>query len=407
MAISPTIEILHFLNMDNQNLQLLNTIRLQRLVRRFFAVFSLLTTGIISMAQWSADMDSAQRLEKLKLDLQSYEEGRLQRVQAYLMLQPQAAEIGSNTPTPYWLYDVTNGQPVYFGYRNVVSQQTVSAHMVKPGGIRRFGLTGAGITVGVWDDPVRTSHREFAGRIINGDGADYIAGRNHGTHVAGTVAAAGVRADAQGFAHGATLRTYNSTNDLSEVTSAATAASGVMLSSNHSYGPDHGWGFDGTAGAWRWWGGNSFRAWEHGAYTEYSRQIDDVCFNLPNYLMVRAAGNERGQGIASGGHFHGGGSTTETDTHQVDGATGYECIPVDIACKNVLAVGNVQDIPGGYNGPASVVLVGSSSTGPTDDGRIKPDLVANGAGLLSSIGNHDNAYASARGTSMAGSFFNG
>ncbi|KPJ58374.1 MAG: hypothetical protein AMJ46_14285, partial [Latescibacteria bacterium DG_63] len=42
-----------------------------------------------------------------------------------------------------------------------------------------------------------------------------------------------------------------------------------------------------------------------------------------------------------------------------------------------------------------------SSWGPTDDGRIKPDVVANGMGVLSSIADTDDAYLLAAGTSSA------
>jgi hypothetical protein len=43
-----------------------------------------------------------------------------------------------------------------------------------------------------------------------------------------------------------------------------------------------------------------------------------------------------------------------------------------------------------------------SSWGPTDDGRIKPDVVANGLNLYSTIDSGDADYASYSGTSMAG-----
>ncbi len=42
-----------------------------------------------------------------------------------------------------------------------------------------------------------------------------------------------------------------------------------------------------------------------------------------------------------------------------------------------------------------------SSWGPTDDGRIKPDLVADGINVLSSISTSNNAYAIYSGTSMS------
>lgn len=74
-----------------------------------------------------------------------------------------------------------------------------------------------------------------------------------------------------------------------------------------------------------------------------------------------------------------------------------------MVAKNILTVGAVNDVNGGYlplQGPASVQMTGFSSYGPTDDGRIKPDLVANGWLLLSTWG-EPNYFAVIAGTSMA------
>ena len=69
--------------------------------------------------------------------------------------------------------------------------------------------------------------------------------------------------------------------------------------------------------------------------------------------------------------------------------------------KILFAIGAVNPIPGGYNSPADVVLADFSSWGPADDGRIKPDLVADGINVLSSISTSNNAYAIYSGTSMS------
>jgi len=42
-----------------------------------------------------------------------------------------------------------------------------------------------------------------------------------------------------------------------------------------------------------------------------------------------------------------------------------------------------------------------SSSGPTDDGRIKPDLVANGDGVYSALNGGNSAYGTLGGTSMS------
>jgi hypothetical protein len=67
------------------------------------------------------------------------------------------------------------------------------------------------------------------------------------------------------------------------------------------------------------------------------------------------------------------------------GASGYDCISQQGCAKNILTVGAVNDIVGGYSSPGDVVMSSFSSWGPTDDGRIKPDICANGVGLYSSL----------------------
>jgi subtilisin family serine protease len=64
-------------------------------------------------------------------------------------------------------------------------------------------------------------------------------------------------------------------------------------------------------------------------------------------------------------------------------------------------VGAVEPIANSYQQPSDVKISSFSSWGPTDDGRIKPDVVANGVGLLSSIATADDAYAVYGGTSMS------
>ena len=46
-------------------------------------------------------------------------------------------------------------------------------------------------------------------------------------------------------------------------------------------------------------------------------------------------------------------------------------------------------------------MSGFSSWGPADDGRIKPDISANGVGLFSTNSGSDDDYRSASGTSMS------
>src|SRR5690606_10391855 len=57
---------------------------------------------------------------------------------------------------------------------------------------------------------------------------------------------------------------------------------------------------------------------------------------------------------------------------------GYDTLPPTAVAKNILTVGACYDIPGGYSSPDDVVIAPFSAFGPTDDGRIKPEIVAAG-----------------------------
>ncbi len=82
-------------------------------------------------------------------------------------------------------------------------------------------------------------------------------------------------------------------------------------------------------------------------------------------------------------------------------AGGYDLLPPQAVAKNVLTVGAVSNILGGWSGSNSVGMSTFSSFGPTDDGRIKPDLVADGVNVFSTGSLSDTDYYSDSGTSMA------
>ena len=81
-------------------------------------------------------------------------------------------------------------------------------------------------------------------------------------------------------------------------------------------------------------------------------------------------------------------------------AGGYDTIS-DLGCsKNILTIGAVYP-NGGFTSPTNVIWAGFSSCGPTDDGRIKPDVVAAGVAIITTDSANDYAYQSISGTSFA------
>gem|GEM_PF-826779 len=298
-----------------------------------------------------------------------------------------------------------SGKPIVLATEsNVEAANTTGASSAWTGGSLGLNLNGQGMIIGEWDGGgVLRTHQEFTpNRVIQVDGATSV--NFHATHVAGTLIGNGTSAAAKGMMHQGTLWAHDWTNDQSEM---ATAAINGLRISNHSYGWLTGWAQN--SGSWYWYGNASVNATtdnQFGMYNSTAQQWDQVAFNAPNYLIVKSAGNDRGEGPSAGtSHFVWGGSSwvSSTATRDRDGSTsGYDCMSFSSVSKNILTVGAANRIAAGYSGPSSVVMSSFSSWGPTDDGRIKPDIVGAGVGLFSAYTPNNNSYASLSGTSMSG-----
>lgn len=209
-----------------------------------------------------------------------------------------------------------------------------------------------------------------------------------------------------------TIESYDWTSDEGEATAAAAYDVGQfdthVYLSNHSYGYSYGWRWDGSQWVWTGTGTdqNAYDA-DFGQYSWKSRNLDDISYNAPYYLVFWAAGNENNDGPNNGNTVSIGGSSVTYDSSihpQNDGdyKSGFETIGDHGVAKNLITVGAANDaVTSGQRDPAKATIASFSSTGPTDDGRIKPDLVANGVGLYSTYDNSNTAYNSISGTSMA------
>ena len=281
------------------------------------------------------------------------------------------------------LVDVTNDFPWFYSTHNSGAATTTRADRLYSGGGMGLNLDGSSLpSIGVWDaGAVLTSHQEFDGRATQADNSNSVS--NHATHVSGTLIAKGVTAKARGMAYGARLNAYDWTNDNSEM---AEAAAGGMVISSHSYGYTYGWNGD------KWYGNPTISKTEDyrfGFYSSYTKTWDDIAYNAPYYLIVKSAGNDRGNKGPDGSEYPADG-----------GNDGFACIGTDAVGKNVLTVGAVNQVSS-YSSPSSVSMYASSSWGPVDDGRIKPDVVGKGVFVYSTSGSSNSAYATMNGTSMA------
>lgn len=295
----------------------------------------------------------------------------------------------------------SSGMPVYYTTQNEDAAVSTRADRLW---LSPYNVTGQGYTIGEWDGGgVLTGHQEFGGRVTQIDSPE--SANDHATHVAGTLIGGGAYTSAKGMAYRANLHAHDWHYDTSEM---ATAASGGLEISNHSYGLITGWSL--SSDGYSWYGDTSIsnvEDYKFGFYSQDSQEWDQIAYDAPYYLIVKAAGNDRGDsGPPTGEQYWvydpGSGDWTKSSlSRDLDGGTsGYDSISGYALAKNILTVGAVYDVPS-YSSASDVTMSSFSGWGPADDGRIKPDLVGNGISLLSSLSDASDSYGNMSGTSMA------
>lgn len=309
------------------------------------------------------------------------------------------------------LVDIDEGGfPIYLTtHNNIISAATIKTNLLWPGGSTGLSLSGSSANMigklAIWEGgSIRRTHVEMTNRVIQKD-APTVLNDNHSTHVAGTLIAAGVNPAAKGMSFGAQqLIAYDFTNDESEM---MTEAPNLLLS-NHSYGAIAGWRYNDLQARWEFNGRpDAIEDYKFGYYGSDTQIWDSIAYNAPYYLIVKSAGNARNSnGPAVGSNYwrpNSSGTMIDAGNRPagISSNDGYDIVSFTATGKNVLTVGAVNPIPSGYNQPGDVAMSSFSAWGPTDDGRIKPDVVTDGIGVLSTVGSSDNAYSSLSGTSMA------
>lgn len=307
-------------------------------------------------------------LNRLSVEFNNEFTERQGRIHDFLLKNPSVSKKETVDGVTKEIYDVLpTGEILYYQTSNLTSSSTIRANMLYSGGSLGLNVQGQGMHVGVWDGGIaRETHNEFSeNKVTNFDFGDYNA---HATHVMGTVLAKGAQSTLRGIAFNATGTAYDWNNDYAEM---AQAASDGLLVSNHSY-----------------WIGSTTAKWMHGAYDSRARQLDQITFSAPYYLPVTAAGNDRND------------FADPVIGQHLSDKFGYDLIRGMQNAKNFLTVGAVNNVPT-YTGPSSVVMSAFSSWGPSDDGRIKPEVVAKGVSVRSTLQTTDTDNGFMNGTSMA------
>ncbi len=256
-----------------------------------------------------------------------------------------------------------DGTPKYYETHNRGAGITTRTNLVQTGGSAGLDLNGENMIGGVWDGGrVRGTHSLLESRITQIDNPYSLS--DHATHVSGTMIGTGdvMNGAAKGMAPEAELLAHDFLNDDSEMTAAA--ATGLLVS-NHSYGLQI----------------EQLPLWYLGYYDQNARNLDNIVYNAPYYLPVVSAGNDRQSG-------------------QNPDDRGYDYLTDKAVSKNSIVSAAVFEVLN-YTGPNSVSMSSFSSWGPTDDGRIKPDLSGKGVNTYSSTAASNNSYARFSGTSMS------
>ncbi len=278
-------------------------------------------------------------------------------------------------------------------------------------------VDGDGMTIGVWEccndsivdgNIALTIHQDLIGRVSVQDSAIPVS--YHATHVTGTLIGAppsGGSQASKGMAYKANADAYGILNDASEMMAAGATtidevANGKLLISNHSYGAIVGWRHipETMPRQYEWRGGSSpyNQNGVASAFGQYDGGWDIIARNAEYYLICKSAGNDRGSVPGVGEMVQNFGSSTFAPYNpaihpgQDGGTTGYDCIPPKGNSKNILTVGAVTK---------SMTMSTFSSWGPTNDGRIKPDICGVGVNVTSASNASTTAYGSSNGTSMA------
>jgi len=255
-----------------------------------------------------------------------------------------------------------------------------------------IGIYGSGEMVAVADTgldtgSLTTMSADFAGRVFK----YYKLGRSnkwddpdaHGTHVCGSVLGSGVLSGSNPASHNYATSFAGAAPEAQLIIQSIITASGTLgglpADLNNLYQPTY---TDGARIHTNSWGAPIY-----GVYNTDSRNTDMFMWNHKDMIILFSAGNE---GIDSNSD-----GVVDPDSIGAPG-TAKNCITVG-ASENYRLSGGAQGTYGAFwptDFPANPLngdmvsnnssgMVAFSSRGPTDDSRIKPDIVAPGTNIVS------------------------
>ncbi|CAM3881399.1 S8 family serine peptidase [Aquirufa aurantiipilula] len=365
----------------------------------------------ICASLWSFGQGELYPLERRKAILNFANQYSSQKDSLYLKVQQLAAEKGIASSAKIgkrsiYLQSINpNGKPIYKGvFSNKMASVATKTNQFYSGGSLGLNLTGKSDSLygklAVWDEQtVRTSHQELTGRVLAQEKS--ITFGEHSTHVGGTMIASGIfNPEARGMAFEATLKSWDFQNDDAKIS----AASPNLLISNHSYGAVAGWSYDEDVNKYRWFGDDKMSVTEDyvfGFYDDDAQAKDKIAYNSPYYLMVAATGNSADENGPPAGQYYLIGNSKDSSNVVRGTNTGFNTVGSPATAKNMLSVGAAEPLTSSPVKPSDVTVTSFSSRGPTDDGRIKPEIIGIGKDLFSTGYLSNTDYERMSGTSMA------
>lgn len=315
------------------------------------------------IAEYLQTVRPREALLGLEADQRERVGARLQQLEAarWRAVEARAAALGlamheEDEHGPRWLVGFDGDEPLYEFPTNVEAAMTTGVTYVRqqPDWL---DVDGSGFSSLVYDGGVVREHEEFE----TPDGGSRIAKMHlggtsgHADHVAGTIAAEGKNPKIQGMAPAARIRSRHgsSLTMTSYYGQTRPGAHGYCVVSNTSLGG----------------GGAS------GGYSSSDSALDSTVYSLGYFLPFASAGNA---------------------------GKWYTITGWDKEAKNSMCVASAAQVNRDSDG--SIIdggrLSGFSSKGPPDDGRIKPDITANGQSVLSTSGD-GSGTSKKQGTSMS------
>lgn len=246
-----------------------------------------------------------------------------------------------------------------------------------------YDLTCAGIRFAMWESGGPWSgHAEFQPMRVTLRQGSFT---DHATHAAGTIIAAGLSPtdplNTRGICFVSTIDSWTSAGAATEYVSAAQEGFPIA---NNSWGSSLGYFPSGTP---RWTNGGGQE--QFGTYSANARSFDDAIRTIDlsgrTLVVVFAAGDDRADGPGATNH-----DGTWYPSYP-DQNPYFDCIDPQATGKNTITVGSTSY---GFMTPYSC-------WGPTDDGRIKPDIVAHGNGIYSPHFGGNPTYHQVSGTEFA------